>query len=58
MHESNYGNYELTCNGKINHPINKEELNGQYQVKLLIDEKIYQTGITINLGKKLTSPPE
>ncbi len=51
MHESNYGNYELTCNGKINHPINKEELNGQYQVKLLIDEKIYQTGITINCGK-------
>lgn len=35
----------------VNHPINKEGLNGQYQVKLLIDEKVYQTGIAIRCGK-------
>ncbi len=31
----------------VNYPINKEGLNGTYRVKVLVDEKIYETGISV-----------
>ena len=31
----------------VNHPINKEGLTGTYRVKVLVEEKIYETGISV-----------
>lgn len=35
----------------VNHPINKEGLNGTYAVRLLVDDKIYDTGVFVDCGK-------
>ena len=31
----------------VSHPINKEGLKGRYEVKVLVDDKIYETGISV-----------
>lgn len=32
----------------VNHPINKEGLDGAYAIRLLVDDKIYDTGIVVD----------